>query len=442
MSSKNLIGCLAFFLCVSGLCIFAGNAGAQTPPVKQTELETKIIALNYCVKFNFEKREYIFNDLQALSSSLANYENARDCRPLIKEIDFSKYTLLGVDIYNAECQKFPMTHKVIKDEAAKLYRFQVTHPPVSVPCRGMYHHELWILAPKMPDEYRVVFEIKEKFPDETEVPVLRRTGSRYSRCYTENTVYTEESFNKLVAGSKDCSDLPSLLKPDFKKQTLIGFHLGGDCFMRAAAKVVRSDKEKIFTVRIKNIWGGCRAGGSFNGWLLVDKIPADYRVRFSKTRVEKYLDGDGTGAEEVFELLPKQTPVFLETREIDLKGCVSLRFKAYQSVISDNDTFLKAIRNDASRDRCLKDIEKIDFSRHTLLGVNINSGYCRRPVGLEYKTVKDEAKKLYTLQVSYAGPHGVCRAMSSYDLWVLVPKMPDGYEAVFEVKAVDGKEEP
>ena len=95
--------------------------------------------------------------------------------------------------------------------------------------------------------------------------------------------------------------------------------------------------------------------------------------------------------------------------------------------------------NDASRERCVKDLEKsIDFKRFTLLGVNINSGYCRVPVGLDYKTVRDDDKKLYTLQVSYIDPQGsVCRAMSSYDLWVLVPKMPEGYEAKFEVKAVE-----
>lgn len=431
MSSKNAIWRLTVFALFI-LCIVAANAPAQTPAAKQTELETRVIALNYCVKPNFQNLKYVFNDLAELSSSLANYENGRDCREIIKEIDFSKYTLLGVDIYNPECQKFPLTHKVIRDEAFKLYRFQVTHPPVMMPCAGIYHHELWVLAPKMPKGYPVSFEISERISGET-VPVLQKLGAIYPPCNAETAVYTEEKFNKMLADNKECAYLSSRLKPDFKTQTLIGIHLGGGCFISGAVKVFRSDKEKLYTVRIKNIWRGCRAGGLFQGWLLIEKIPADYRIRFYHNHVEAPrvdLEDD----DELFDLRPVQT---LETREINLNGCVQM-FRSDRIVIRDKESFLKAIRNDASRERCVKDLEKsIDFGRFTLLGIDINSGYCRVPIGLGHNVIMDEAQKLYTLQVSYLAPQGVCRHMSSYDLWVLVPKMPEGYEATFEVKAVE-----
>jgi hypothetical protein len=125
----------------------------------------------------------------------------------------------------------------------------------------------------------------------------------------------------------------------------------------------------------------------------------------------------------------------LETRPYEMKGCIRTIYNK-QFVIKDNEAFLKAVRNDASRERCLEDLEKIDFSKHTLLGIEINSGYCRAPVGLEYQTLKDETKKQYVVEVSYTDPQGSgCRALSQYDLWLLVPKLPDNYEVKFEVKA-------
>lgn len=64
------------------------------------------------------------------------------------------------------CHSFPMKHKLIKDEAAKLYRFQVTHPPVKAICAGIYHHTLWILAPKLPAGYDVDFTVSAERSEE------------------------------------------------------------------------------------------------------------------------------------------------------------------------------------------------------------------------------------------------------------------------------------
>ena len=117
-----------------------------------------------------------------------------------------------------------------------------------------------------------------------------------------------------------------------------------------------------------------------------------------------------------------------------MKGCISTIFKS-EFVIKDNETFLKSIRNDMSRDDCLRHLEKIDFEKHTLVGLNINSGYCDVPVGLKYEVLKDDAAKQYLLNITYIDPQGsVCRAMSDYDFWLLVPKLPEKYEVKFEVK--------
>jgi uncharacterized protein YbdZ (MbtH family) len=122
----------------------------------------------------------------------------------------------------------------------------------------------------------------------------------------------------------------------------------------------------------------------------------------------------------------------LETRAFEMKGCIQTIYTK-QFVITDNASYLKTIRDDASRAACLKKLEKIDFAKHTLLGIDINSGYCGIPAGLKYQTVKDEAKKQYIVTISYLDPkYEVCRAVSQYDLWLLVPKLPAGYDVKFE----------
>jgi hypothetical protein len=272
---------------------------------------------------------------------------------------------------------------------------------------------------------------------ETEVPVIKKFGLGNFQCYLrENAVIDEEKFKKILA-DKECASLEKALKVDFTKHTLLAFGFGGDCFGSAKVKVFRHDAAKKYNVRIKNIWGGCRAAGSFQAWLLIEKIPAGYAVEFSYIQVnDRNASGDG----EFSFLSDKRSPeeqsaATLETRPIDLKDCIQTIYNK-QFVIKDNATYLKTIRHDASRKGCLKNLEKIDFSKYTLLGKSIDSGYCRRPEGLEYKAFKDAAAKQYLLGISYDDPRGsVCRALSQYDLWLLVPKLPADYEVKFEVKA-------
>lgn len=138
----------------------------------------------------------------------------------------------------------------------------------------------------------------------------------------------------------------------------------------------------------------------------------------------------------VFSAQAQETKIeTLESREIDLNNCIHTYFNK-QFIIKDKETYLKAIRNDASREKCLQDVEKIDFEKNSLLGIEINSGYCRRPVGLEFQVIKDEKSKEYLFNISYEDPKGsTCRALSQYDLWVLVPKISDGFEVKFVVRA-------
>ncbi|MEZ5429510.1 MAG: hypothetical protein R2747_24915 [Pyrinomonadaceae bacterium] len=132
-------------------------------------------------------------------------------------------------------------------------------------------------------------------------------------------------------------------------------------------------------------------------------------------------------------------PETLETREIEIGNCIQT-ISAKQFVITGEADYRRAIRNDASRGRCLEETEKIDFTEESLLGVEFSSGYCRRPHGLSFQTIRDDSRKKYILSVSYTDPGGqVCRALSRYALWVLVPKLPAGYSVDFEITARERK---
>ena len=86
--------------------------------------------------------------------------------------------------------------------------------------------------------------------------------------------------------------------------------------------------------------------------------------------------------------------------------------------------------------RCAEQLSRLDFDKHTLLGIELNSGWCRVPRGLAVETLDDEAEQRYIFVVSYEKPVELCRALTIYDVWVLVPRLPTEYEVVFQIKEI------
>ncbi|MBX3245213.1 MAG: hypothetical protein KF685_12250 [Acidobacteria bacterium] len=128
--------------------------------------------------------------------------------------------------------------------------------------------------------------------------------------------------------------------------------------------------------------------------------------------------------------------------QMGLSDCVRLNMEEAK-IIDTSDQLLSLIRNDASRDRCLEKITDlgIDLYSNTLVGVSINSGYCRRPPGLKYELETDHTIPTATLKIRYAEPrHGGCAALSRYDLWLLIPKPPSGISIKVNVGADSGIE--
>lgn len=124
---------------------------------------------------------------------------------------------------------------------------------------------------------------------EVEVPIIAETSSRQcARRFDDpvGPVIDEAAFRKLTtpdAGSKTrasddrCAFLNEL-KVDFSKHSLLTYRVRGDCFIHANAIITRNDTLKKYTLHISRIYGGCRAAGSVESWLVVEKLRPEYQV--------------------------------------------------------------------------------------------------------------------------------------------------------------------
>lgn len=268
----------------------------------------------------------------------------------------------------------------------------------------------------------------------TEVKSLAGISGKHLNCFpTNNLVVTKQEFAKLLNDER-CSVLKSF-DVDFAKHTLINFSVGGDCRMRVTQKLFRNDKTKTYTVEVKNYWGRCRAGGSYHSWSVIEKIPTDYKVELNEIQLDKREDDSFVSTMTPNTLLQRPSSIeFIESGQTDLKGCIPI-YSQKQFIIKDRETYLKNIRNDAQTPQCKTNVENLDFEKYSLLGIQINSGYCRYPKGLQHELLKDTSEKRYVLTVSYTDPgEEVCRALSRYDLWLQVPKLQDEYEIVFKIE--------
>lgn len=284
-------------------------------------------------------------------------------------------------------------------------------------------------------------EISKKSADtknETIVPIIKQAGSLRFRCIEKPGVFNYEyDLQSRVQGNPDCVNPFDLLKVDTNKQTLIGYRVSGDCFVRARAEVFRNDTTRTYRVNITKKSGGCRAGGNFQGWIVVEKIPLDYKTEFSETLADESDDFKIELFEESLSLTEESQEV--KTRAYEIDGCPQA-YRRGSYIIKSEAELVKDSLDDASRKRCLNKSKNIDFKKEILLGVTIYSGYCRYPAGLKHRVMRDDRQKTYTLLITYDDPYGrTCRALGMYDLWLAIPKPPENYEIKFEVASVLNK---
>lgn len=257
---------------------------------------------------------------------------------------------------------------------------------------------------------------------------------RYGRCLMGEGGIFDEARLKPLLERKECAEEMKNLEVDFAKHTLIGYRAGGDCHMRLMTKVFRSDTEKKYLLVINNIYGGCRAGGSRSGWIVLDKIPDDYKFEMKEVRVDR-IHGINAGDGDFFFPKPSSNirPILIESREIDVLGCLPLDGQSQWILIKDE--FLQTALENKSR--TCKEMFKnlaIDFDKYTLAGYNVASGHCSRPPDLAQQVFDDAGEKRYLMEISFTSRAGSCHVLQYHPIWVLVPKLPEGYGFQFELK--------
>jgi hypothetical protein len=88
----------------------------------------------------------------------------------------------------------------------------------------------------------------------------------------------EKAFNELLKDENN--SFLKQLEVDFSRHTLIAVTVQGDCFVRATVTMAREDDKKRYLCRVTKRYGGCRAAGTFQSWILIEKIPPDYTIGF------------------------------------------------------------------------------------------------------------------------------------------------------------------
>jgi len=214
--------------------------------------------------------------------------------------------------------------------------------------------------------------------------------------------------------------LPVFTDEDAEEQSFVRYSVRSDCNMRVAVKVFRIDAEKKYLVVVNNIYGGCRAGGVRSGWLSFDKMPADYQLEIKEVRVDRE-------AEFVYPKPPTiKAQITTSIREVDLGECLKLSGQS-QWILANSDGLDRALNTETPS--CREKVKNLglDLSKQALVGYSFHSGYCDRPVGLEFSAIHEtssdpkEDRLMIKAQFREVGD-AYCKIWTTYPVWLIVEK--------------------
>ena len=136
-------------------------------------------------------------------------------------------------------------------------------------------------------------------------------------------------------------------------------------------------------------------------------------------------------------------PMKLEAKELDHKElpyCVPLALNETNRIFWSQEELEAAVRNDASRETCLEQLPDIDWEKYILVGNNISSGACGRPVGLGYLYNVNIVTGELHLDIFYNKDQPLCRALSKYSHWLLLTRPHPNTPINTRIRAVDPPE--
>ncbi len=107
----------------------------------------------------------------------------------------------------------------------------------------------------------------------------------------ERVIRSDSAYKRLMKTRRDDADQIStcaLPVIDFSKKTLLGNQVLGQCNMTHLEKhVFRSDVQRQYIYEITATFeGNCEVPSGESNWILVDKIPDDYSVRFEVNKTQ------------------------------------------------------------------------------------------------------------------------------------------------------------
>ena len=96
------------------------------------------------------------------------------------------------------------------------------------------------------------------------------------------------TFTKLMADdpSGRCAAAKQL-SIDFTNYTALSLNVFADCHASIDLQISRDDVRRLYEVTIFDKDGGCRGMSLFNRFVLIKKLPPDYKVIFQRRRLDK-----------------------------------------------------------------------------------------------------------------------------------------------------------
>lgn len=134
--------------------------------------------------------------------------------------------------------------------------------------------------------YAVIAMNSRQTAQEVNVPIVKELiDKKHWGTRDANGVIEEKTFKELL--TKEENSFLKELDVDFSTQTLIAVTVLGDCHVQASVNITRDDKAKKYFCHITKIYGGCRAAGRLQNWLVIEKMLPDYTIEFTEIQTKK-----------------------------------------------------------------------------------------------------------------------------------------------------------
>jgi hypothetical protein len=119
---------------------------------------------------------------------------------------------------------------------------------------------------------------------QVEVPITGVSSKCKTMWLTPLIVNDQQAFEKVFDEKAFGCEDDRKLKIDFQKYTFIALTKFADCQAMVSVRVTKNAEEKLYIVTVESKYGGCRAMTPHNRVFLLDKVPADYSIRFENLK--------------------------------------------------------------------------------------------------------------------------------------------------------------